>query len=499
VIALFLALLTAPVSAATFDDVEAATSDTARLDALNAVLDDDALSDDHAEAWARMGRTLKATGQDEAALLAFGKAFEAGHAEAEDAVAAIEIADDIGDHAVVAGPIGILEAGSARKMVKALDASAGKDVRSHIAYLVAREMLRDDRLGPAIDWLGRVDGESPDFADAEGLRGVVLALQGKNEKALVPLQTAKALMTDRDRRFQEKTLLNLARAYYATRNWGQAIYHYKQIPRDSAYWPEAHFEQAWAHFMGADMPGALGFLHTHSSPFFAEMWFPEADMLRAQALFLLCKFDSAVVEIDRFEKRYEPLGEEMDAALAQLDDATAFADLVTFLEGGEPRLPALVLRAYRNEDRIAEARAAIDRYRKAAAGVSGLGDHDETVSGWLEDRAEALERREGARVLARAKSERARLTDWLTGLELSRIDILQLKADLYTRAAETGELEDVTADRIGKLRNLSKTRGDQWQVWPYQGEYWADELGWYQVDTRSSCTDKVGRAVGGGG
>ncbi len=496
-IALLLSLLTA--QGATFDDVDAATSDPDRLAALQEVLDDESLADDHAEAWARAANTMRAAGQDEAALLAFGKAFEAGHASGEDAVSAVEIADDIGDHAVVAGPIGILEAGSARKLVKEIDKAADKDARSHVAYVVAREMLRDDRLGPAIDWLKRVDGESPDFADAEGLRGVVLAQQGKNEKALVPLQTAKALMTQRDERFQQKTLLNLARAYYGTRNWGQAIYHYKQIPRDSEYWPEAHFEQAWAHFMGADMPGALGLLHTHGSPFFESLWFPEADMLRAQALFLLCKFDSAVVEIDRFENRYLPLSEEMDAAIAQLDDEKAFDDLVTFLDGGDPELPALVLRTYRNEDRIAEARAAIDRYESASTGVSGLGDLDDTARGWLEDRAESLREREGARILARAKSERERLGDWLTGLELSRIDILQLKADLYTKAAATGEIEDVTADRIGKLRNLSKARGSGWQVWPYQGEYWADELGWYQVDTRSSCTDKVGRAVGGGG
>ena len=43
-------------------------------------------------------------------------------------------------------------------------------------------------------------------------------------------------------------ILNVARSYFAMKNYPLAAEFFAKIPRDSIYWPEAQFERAWAHF-----------------------------------------------------------------------------------------------------------------------------------------------------------------------------------------------------------------------------------------------------------
>ncbi|MEO0600478.1 MAG: hypothetical protein AAF211_03525, partial [Myxococcota bacterium] len=91
---------------------------------------------------------------------------------------------------------------------------------------------------------------------------------------------------------------------------------------------------------------------------------------------------------------------------------------------------------------------------------------------------------EGTRTLAKVRKFRDELYDMMTDIELTRVDLLTLEADMLTRAAATGgELE--TVDNTQRLRKLRKRRG--FRPWPWQGEYWADEVGWYVFAARPDC------------
>jgi hypothetical protein len=72
----------------------------------------------------------------------------------------------------------------------------------------------------------------------------------------------------------------------------------------------------------------------------------------------------------------------------------------------------------------------------------------------------------------------------LEGVQMTRLDIINLEAQMYERAAATGALD--YGDPIGKLRDLKKRRSRSW-VWPFEGEFWVDELGYYQIDARPDC------------
>lgn len=474
-----------------FEDALKAGDKDGATNALVAIVEDPAQAEAHGKAWRSLAGMLESYGLEYAALVAWSKAIEADAQGASgDIGKAMELAKKLSDEAILAPVLGN------NVGIQGLDG----ETRSRMAYLAALHHLRRDNLGTALGILMMVEQGTKVYADAQALRGVVLANQGRHNDALAPLLTAQGAANQvapsdpvEAARFDDVVDLNVARAYYGSGNYGQAIAWFAKVSRDSEYWPEAQFERAWAHFRGEDMQGTLAQLHTHDSPFFESWYFPEADLLRAYALFMMCKFPSASEEMDQFNATYGPLKQELDRTVASLDAAAAFADARTFVEGGTPKLPAMVMRSFRNDDRFAEAIASIDAAEAELKKAPSVGTQAfvAKATSWVDARRDARIAEEGERVLDRARHSQTELGEMLQGIEITRLDLLSLEAEMYERAAVTGTLD--YGDRIGKLRSMRKNRKN-FRVWPFEGEFWADELGWYVVDSRPDCPESM--AVG---
>ena len=442
----------------------------------------------HAEAWSKLADILHGYEMDVAALYAWTRSIEADPSKATAFLSdAMDIADAIGDDGQIAPVLG------KNLGVPGLDA----DTRSRMAYLAARWHLREGNYGTALGILAMVDKSAKVYPDAESLRGVVLAQQGRHQDALAPMLTAQAAARSSDRgdRFDNVIDLNVARAYFGASNFGQAVAYFKRVDRGSEYWPEANYERAWAHFRQNDMPATLALLLNHDSPFFDEWYFPEADLLRAYALFMMCKFTDASKEMDEFVAVYTPLKAELDGILGAMTPQDAFADTDAFVHGEASRLPKMVLRGYRNEDRFAEALKAVDQANDELARLPAVAGYEFGVQAteWVTQRRDAIIATEGSRILSRAQASQDELAEMLDGIEITRLDLLNLEAQMYERAAVTGSLD--YGDRIGKLRNLRKRKRGHW-VWPYQGEFWGDELGWYVIDARPDCPESMAKGEG---
>ena len=103
----------------------------------------------------------------------------------------------------------------------------------------------------------------------------------------------------------------------------------------------------------------------------------------------------------------------------------------------------------------------------------------------LDARKAELIREEGERVKAHLSNARDQLIDMLQNVEVTKLDIMNYETAMLEKAAMTGKLE--YGDRVGQLRRLRKKKGIR--VWPFQGEYWADEIGYYQINTRPDCPE----------
>jgi hypothetical protein len=124
----------------------------------------------------------------------------------------------------------------------------------------------------------------------------------------------------------------------------------------------------------------------------------------------------------------------------------------------------------------------------ADAELAALGTNpaSQRAKAWLEARRAAIQADEGGRVLAYAQSQEKFVRDALINAEITKLDIMQFQTRLLERAAVTG-LAPTLGTGIDDLRKEREKRG--FRTWAYQGESWADELGYYAYDVRPDCPD----------
>ncbi|MBW1877314.1 MAG: hypothetical protein JRJ84_03035 [Deltaproteobacteria bacterium] len=441
---------------------------------LLAILDDPERSAEHPAAWARMGDLFAENDLPYAALLAYARAAQRDvEALGPRLDQAIDLAAQVGDEAIL------------EPSLADLPDSLVPPLRTRAAMLGARHRIRTRDFEGALGLLQGVSTSSPWYARVQNLRGIAHSNLGNTGDALAALLTSEAADPGEDPDFHAMVVLNTGRAYFAADNFLKAIEYFGSVPRESLSWQEAVFERAWGHFRIEDHAGAYAALTSLDNPFFSDWYWAEADLLRIYALFMMCKFGDASRGIDAFIAKYTPIQEQLQANLGMRPEE-AWEEAVAWMTGGTPRLPPAVLARFRWEERFSDARSAVAEAQREVQVSGKLGTPwSARAVPLLAERRDSLSLEEGQRVLDRAAEARTELAEFLEGIQLVKLDILQFETDLYTRAAATGQLE--FGDRIGRLRALRKRKGER--SWPFEGEYWADEIGYYRVEARSDCPE----------
>ena len=367
---------------------------TQAADALLPLLDDPMKAPLHGEAWVKMGDLLASFDMKYSALIAYNNAIaadpEVGAKTANDAV---KLSVELGDEALLA-PV----------LASNVGLDVDKETRSQMAYIAARYNFQRQEIGTALGILRMVDSNSSVYADAEALRGVILSEWGKHNDALAPLLTAQqaARKANRGDRFDNAIRLNVARTYFGAGNYLRAIENYATVDRGSVFWPQAHFERAWAHFRQNDVKGTIAVLMSHDSPFFDDWYFPEADLLRTYALFMMCKFTDAGVGIDRFSSRYKPVRDQLRQTVDSMTPEQGYADALNLIEGRETTSPVMILRRFTSDARLLDAIESIKRADDELARLGNVAANPfaRQAQQRLEERKATLIREEGERVIA---------------------------------------------------------------------------------------------------
>jgi tetratricopeptide (TPR) repeat protein len=466
-------------------DTQLASGQKARAaDALVALVENPAQAAFHAEAYGKLGDLFLGLDLPYAAVTAWTRAFSAADDTNVAEIGlfvpkAIATAKKVGDSAILEEPFS-----------KNLGLARTEDVRGEMAFLAAREAFHDDSFGLGLGMLKMVKEGDPIYPDAKALEGVIMNQQGRPEDALKPFEAAQNAGRDKDIRFKDSVTLNMARSYYAAGNYPRAIQGYAGVSRGSEFWPQAQFERAWSHFRIDDLNGTLGVLYSLDTPFFSTWYFPEADLLRIYAMFLMCKFPEANTEIEAFRTFYKPIHQSLQGWNGKSDKDT-FELARRYAESGKyDPLPEAILRPFATEDRllssIAAVKSADDELERLKA-VSA-NPFSETARRWVTERRDAMVDAEGARIGARIAEQEAQVGQMLDDTEIFILDILRMKGLLYQQAAAIGKMPD--AARVVK-REERVRKG--WREWPYEGEIWADELGYYRVDAAPECPAGLAR------
>lgn len=471
---------------ATYDQEIASGSKTRAADALVAVVDDATLAEFHGEAYARLGDILSELSLPYAALVAYTKAFATASDTNVSEVSlrvpkAIEIAAKVGDLAILEKPF----AGN-------LGLARTDDVRGEMAYLAAKENARGRQWGTASAILKMVKEGDPRWPDAKVLEGIVLNQQGRHEEALKAFESADRTGREKDARWHDAVQINTARTWYGAGNYPRAIESYSRVTRGSLFWPDAQFERAWSHFRIDDFNGALGQLLPFEAAFFSKWYYPEADLLRIYSMFLLCKFPESERQIGHFKDKYQPVHEALEAWGGKSDEATFDAAKLYMQKGKITELPEMIWRPWADEERFMLSVQAVDAADDELKRMKAVAANpfSEAAKEWLKARRDGLVESEGARVKARFAEQESELGEQLANAEIFILDILRMKQQMFEQAALTGKELDA-AKSVKRTERLRKG----WQEWPFEGEFWADELGYYKVDIVPECPASMRQSV----
>ena len=309
-------------------------------------------------------------------------------------------------------------------------------------------------------------------------------------------------------RMRNLAWLSLARVYYTAANetdpatgethvdgrlLGQAVESWDQVQQSSEYWLDAEFESSWAFFLADEYARALGNIHTIFSPYFEDAYYPEALVVKAVTFFVNCQIDNAEATIGQFHERYDQVRDELEAKLGSFEDNTQFFEFLRAVRAGKadlsPRLRGIVSTAIGD--------------RTVLRNLAYVDELDEEQARLQRAPKELQRSAVGARILQDTALAKSFAVD-ATG-DLVRARYARLLRDLQdlTNQMDTIELEIATYQRgqlnqsvQAQMSRAQRSKGgnvqvdDEHQLWPFDGEYWRDELGFYRQVVKSNCGGK---------
>jgi len=340
---------------------------------------------------------------------------------------------------------------------------------------------------------------SPFYPKAKYLEGLALYATGKPALAVESFKDVVRATNPRredtifDPKLRELAFMQLARIHYEHRQNRYANFYYSRIVRGSDQWLASLFESAWAYFRLGEDEKALGNLLTLRSPFFKDEYYPEAMLLEAVIYYENCRYPEARRAVESFLERYGPLHRALTKLLErELPSPQAYWDALAGLEEGEENelLARIVRMALSDQelrhlsDSIAELEAEVKSIsqRREIFRFSGLARH---LIAELEEQRRALAVKAGHHTKRKLERE---------ARELGQLNYraLAIKAEISSREKEAlqASLEKGESVTVVRPYRYSTAVDDEHVYWPYEGEFWRDELGSYEYTLTRGCKEK---------
>lgn len=352
------------------------------------------------------------------------------------------------------------------------------------------------------------------YAKALYMKGVMYAWRQRNKNAIKQFRKILTLKANKPKfkndlkRIKEYAQYGIARAFYAqgARTKGRApklarkilvrsLREYSRLSKQrGVFQAQVLFETAYVHFWLDQYHFALGKLIALQSPYYLLGFFPELQILRALIYYRNCKYEDTKQTVFRFEKKYQPLKKQLKEIVARRKKKKW---LIQYFEyylkqeqllkaGQKTEIPSSIvarlgeeksLKNYRllldkltNELKIIRSKGA--RWKESNLGRSLL----EVALGFRT----TLKKFAGANIWRSMRQVLRELSKLLSDSGVIQLETLQAQKKELMRYAEGGGIEQ-DEYRYTIVTEQSHT------YWPYQGEYWRDEIGNYREFIQGEC------------
>ncbi len=401
-----------------------------------------------------------------------------------------------------------------REQVKRFDNPQQSKLYWQLNYMLGRFKYRDLKFEEAIQLFERVGRGSPYFVKAQFFMGISYVRLRKSVPAVRAFQRIIDAIdegvegVEDELRMRDLANLSMARTFYSAstrldqnniptideKKLSAAVKYWNLVDVASEYWLDALFEQSWAYFMAGDYPHALGNIHTIQSPYFPNSFYPEADIIRMVIYFTTCQYEDATSLVAKFQKRYEPIAKELEGVLKRFEGEGSeqkFYEFLMDVRDGKgtlsPTIRPIVENALsdrqllRNVEYVRVLEVEMKRFGKAPSSFKGSpvgADVEDNVGIAKQDAI----RRTGVLAKKRYQRNLDELKEHLRSGQKIIVDITNAQRKQLDEEIATGQWTEEDAYEFGQI-----PADEEHVIWPFNGEYWRDELGYYRQIVHSEC------------
>lgn len=390
-----------------------------------------------------------------------------------------------------------------------------KDLYWQLNYLLGRYKYRNGQYPEALGLFEKVNRSSKFYVQAQFFGGVSNVQLRQSKPAVQAFQRILGAIdegeveVEDEARMRDLAYLSMARTFYSASiklddqtnaptvdqtRLSAAVKYWNKVDAASEYWLDALFEESWAYFMAGDYSHALGNIHTIESPYFPHANYPEADVLKAVIYFANCQYDDALTIVAKFRGHYEPIRDALTKKLDEFKKSSnpeeAFYKFLKDVRDDkanlDPKIAPIVKTSLsdrqllRNLEYVRLLDEENKRFEKAPNSFKGAKVAD-MVKDSVHDARELAIRNAGDLAKGRYERNLADLNEQLRNGQKILIDITAAQRNQLDQAIQGAQ---VTVEE--SKANIVKP-DDEHVIWPFNGEYWRDELGFYRQTITSKC------------
>ena len=384
-----------------------------------------------------------------------------------------------------------------------LEAPQLEAVRDELYFLLGKFNYNKGKFQEAVSLFNLVPPKSAFYPQAKLFEGATHVREYSAKPAVeafkAVLRSAEESQDPKVKPFQDLANLSLARVFYSTGQFEMATKYFDRVSPESYDWPNSLFEASWANFMLKQQgySKALGNIHTLRAPFFEYFIKPEsvaeALTVKATIYFYNCLFDRAANAIQEFNDWVPQVAEGLAQALASHTANAQFYDLAVKIRSGKSGLPPAVERAARA---VMSDRSLVRRFDAIRELDRELVQHEKADAAWKSTAVATTIYSEIGVTRALAVNETGEIArkrvERLVN-EFRQLITRVIKIEYEILQGEKGQLEeDVKAETMtgsgARAKDISNVRiDDEHEFWPFLGEYWRDELGYYRYKLLNKC------------
>jgi len=261
------------------------------------------------------------------------------------------------------------------------------------------------------------------------------------------------------RRLKDDARKTLARLFYEQQQFEEADFMYGQIQKSILQQAENLLERAWTEYRMGNPEKAMGLLYAFEAPSFRDAFKPEYFILKSFIYKDVCHYDKAMGVIEEFKSRY-------GAALEIIYSRQAVVDNHALM---------LYLLNKKQINRIWQFLELLEREKAACEKIK-----DNALRTYLEKLYDLQIQQSRNNLKRHIQDEYDKVANDLLQYEESvHLMEYEIGLDMYKRVYEAHYQED--------RKDLPESTGRNTAIYPFQGEFWNDELANYQVNLPNKC------------